>query len=87
MAGREVNCEYCRVVVFEVDRFCVGCGAPRKAFPDEPPTVYSREPISYSSDPVSWHSVCSTAIMMSDSSSTWTLADTNYVIHGGEMST
>lgn len=70
MAGREVNCEYCRVVVFEIDRFCVGCGAPRRAFSDEKPIVYSREPsISYLSDPVSWHSVCSTAISMCSSES------------------
>lgn len=84
MASREVNCEYCRVVVFEVDRWCGGCGAPRKAFPDERPVIYEREPTrSYemSSAEPSWYSVCSTAISFScDTGSTMnfntlTLAD------------
>ena len=71
MAGREVNCEYCRVVVFEVDRFCVGCGAPRKAFPDEVPITYKREPLPYppTSEP-SWHTICSTAVYMGSSADT-----------------
>ena len=75
MAGREVNCEYCGVVVFEVDRLCVACGAPRKAFPDEAPITYKREPLPYSptSEP-SWHTVCSTAVMMCDSSSPFPLS-------------
>ena len=78
MANREVNCEYCGVVVFEVDRWCIGCGAPRKAFPNEAPvTYYRQEPImSYSSDPVSWGMVCSTAMSMCDSSTPYMIGST-----------
>lgn len=78
MAGREVNCEYCRLVVFEADRCCVGCGAPRRAFPDEALVTYERiQPVmSYSSEPVSWSSICSTAVNMCDSSTPYMIGST-----------
>ena len=77
MAGREVNCEYCGVVVFEVDRWCVGCGAPRKAFPHEEEITYNNPSVSttYGNN---WVVACDTGIsgmMMCSSESAMSFAN------------
>jgi hypothetical protein len=96
MAGREVNCEYCRVVVFEVDRWCVGCGAPRKAFPHEEEIRYAQPSVSptYGNQ---WMTVCSTSAVMggvavsSEDGGMWSVPyvtmSTGSYSRGGEMST